>query len=87
MPIVGIDSSAVICGGQLARNTFENDGERPGVGHRVGVGKKLVGGALYLVPPHSPDGLGPQPDVPHRGNLGFHQGLDRSARSCGHLRA
>ena len=42
----------------------------------MGVGEELVGGALNLVSPHSPDGLRPQPDVPHGGDLGLDQGLD-----------
>ena len=64
-------------GGQLAGDALEDDAERAGVGDRVGVGEELVGRALNLVSPHPPDGLRPQPDVPHRGDLGVDQGLDR----------
>ncbi len=38
MPMVGMGRAAVICGGGFARNAFENNGPRAGMGQRKGIG-------------------------------------------------
>ena len=63
-------------GRQLARNAFEHDGERAGLGDRQGVVHDLVGRALNFVGAQPADGLGAKADVAHHGNIGVGQGLD-----------
>ena len=65
MPMVGIGSSAVIRAATLGRDAFEDDGERPGLGHGVGVGEDLVGVALDLEAAEPADRLRGQADVAH----------------------
>ena len=68
-------------GGEFARDSFQDDGESSRFLQSLGIRQKFVGGiegsALHSVAPQGVNGLRRQADMPHHGDLRFHEFSDQ----------